>query len=187
MKKNLIILIICTLFFSLYSKVMAYDEAKYNVVKKNDIYEIREYSDRLVVQTVSKNGNNSFRKLFSYISGQNENSEKIKMTTPVTQIKKEDEIIMQFFLPPRFNKNNFPNPIRSDLEVKNIEAGFYAVIQYSGRASEKNYIKHKKILENALLEESISIIGAEIRATYNSPFAIPMLRRNEAMFKVSWN
>ena len=69
---------------------MANEEAKYKVVKSNKIYEIRKYSDRLVVQAINTNENSSFRKLFNYISGANETNEKIEMTIPVTEIKKKD-------------------------------------------------------------------------------------------------
>ena len=172
-------------FFS-YSNVMAIEESKYNVVKSNEIYEIRKYSDRLAVQVVNTNQNNSFRKLFNYISGNNETNEEIKMTTPVTQMENKGNMTMQFYLPSKFNKDNAPNPSRSDVEVVNIEGGYYAVIRYSGRASDKNFIKHKEILENELIKKNISILGPAIKATYNRPFTLPMLRRNEAMFKVNW-
>ena len=187
MKKNLIILLIYILFISTYFKAMASEEIKYDLIKKNDIYEIRKYSDRLVIQTTEKDGDKSFRKLFGYISGQNEINQKIEMTTPVTLIKEKDKIKMQFFLPSNFNNDNVPQPIRSDLEILNIEGGYYAVIQYSGRSSDKNFTKHTEILKKALSNEKILIIGSEIRATYNSPFVIPPLRRNEAMFKINWN
>ena len=172
-------------FFS-YSNVMAIEESKYNVVKSNEIYEIRKYSDRLAVQVVNTNQNNSFRKLFNYISGNNETNEEIKMTTPVTQMENKGNMTMQFYLPSKFNKDNAPNPSRSDVEVVNIEGGYYAVIRYSGRASDKNFIKHKEILENELKKDNISIKSPAIKASYNSPFTLPMLRRNEAMFKVNW-
>ena len=165
---------------------MANEEAKYDVVKSNEIYEIRKYSDRLVVQALNTNQNNSFRKLFNYISGDNETNEKIKMTIPVTQMEKKGNMTMQFYLPSKFNKDNIPNPSRSDVEIVNIEGGYYAAIRYSGRASDKNFIKHKEILENELKKDNISIAGPAIKATYNSPFTLPMLRRNEAMFKVNW-
>ena len=165
---------------------MANEEAKYDVVKSNEIYEIRKYSDRLAVQALNTNENNSFRKLFNYISGNNETNEEIKMTTPVTQMKKAGNMTMQFYLPTKFNKNNVPNPLNTDVEIVNIEGGYYAVIRYSGRSSEKNFIKHKVILENELKKDNILILGPAIKATYNSPFTLPMLRRNEAMFKVNW-
>ena len=172
-------------FFS-YSNVMAYEESKYNVVKSNEIYEIRKYSDRLAVQALNTNQNNSFRKLFNYISGDNETNEEIKMTIPVTQMEKKGNMTMQFYLPSKFNKDNVPNPSRSDVEIVNVEGGYYAVIRYSGRASDKNFIKHKEILENQLKKDNISIKSPAIKASYNSPFTLPMLRRNEAMFKVNW-
>jgi len=169
-----------------YSKVMANEEAKYDVVKSNEIYEIRKYSDRLAVQALNTNENNSFRKLFNYISGDNETNEEIKMTIPVTQMVKKGNMTMQFYLPSKFNKDNVPSPSSSDVEIVNIEEGYYAVIRYSGRASNKNFIKHKEILENELKKDNISIAGPAIKASYNSPFTLPMLKRNEAMFKVNW-
>ena len=165
---------------------MANEEAKYDVVKSNEIYEIRKYSDRLAVQALNTNQNNSFRKLFNYISGDNETNEKIKMTIPVTQMEKKGNMTMQFYLPSKFNKDNVPNPSRPDVEIVNIEGGYYAVIRYSGRASDKNFIKHKEILENELKKDNISIVGSAIKATYNGPFTLPMLRRNEAMLEVNW-
>ena len=165
---------------------MANEEAKYKVVKSNKIYEIRKYSDRLVVQAINTNENSSFRKLFNYISGANETNEKIEMTIPVTEIKKKGHVTMQFYLPSKFNKDNVPNPSRSDLKIIKIKQGYYAVIRYSGRASEKNFIKHKEILENELKKDNILILSSAIKATYNSPFTLPMLRRNEAMFEVNW-
>ena len=165
---------------------MANEEAKYDVVKSNEIYEIRKYSDRLAVQALNTNQNNSFRKLFNYISGDNETNEEIKMTIPVTQMEKKGNMTMQFYLPSKFNKDNIPNPSRSDVEIVNVEGGYYAVIMYSGRASDKNFIKHKEILENELKKDNISIKSPAIKASYNSPFTLPMLRRNEAMFKVNW-
>ena len=169
-----------------YSKVMANEEAKYDVVKSNEIYEIRKYSDRLAVQALNTNENNSFRKLFNYISGDNETNEEIKMTIPVTQMEKKGNMTMQFYLPSKFNKDNVPSPSSSDVEIVNIEEGYYAVIRYSGRASNKNFIKHKEILENELKKDNISISSPAIKASYNSPFTLPMLKRNEAMFKVNW-
>ena len=49
--KNLFLLLFCTFFILTYSKVMANEESKYEVIEKNEIYEIRKYSDRLAVET----------------------------------------------------------------------------------------------------------------------------------------
>tara|TARA_B110000014_G_scaffold246526_1_gene219307 strand:+ start:186 stop:686 length:501 start_codon:yes stop_codon:yes gene_type:complete len=166
---------------------MAIEEANYEIIEKNDIYEIRKYTDRLAVETITSGSENNFRKLFNYISGRNDSKEKIKMTTPVTQVEKNGNMSMQFYLPSKFNSENVPNPSREDVRIINIEGGYYAVLRYSGRASDKNFLKHKEILEKELQINNISIISQPIRATYDSPFTLPMNRRNEAMFKVEIN
>ena len=74
---KLLILIFCTLLFLPYSNSMAYEEANYEVIKKNKIYEIRKYSDRLAVETIEYNQNSGFRKLFNYISGNNKTNQEI--------------------------------------------------------------------------------------------------------------
>ena len=186
MLKNLLILIFCTLFILPYSMVMANEEAKYEVIEKNEIYEIRKYSDRLAVETSRDGIDSNFRKLFNYISGRNDAQEKIAMTTPVTQVEKNGNITMQFYLPSKFNLKNIPNPSRKDVRIINIKGGYYAVLKYSGRASDGNFIKHKEILEKELKNNNISILSPPIRATYDSPFTLPMNRRNEAMFKVEY-
>ncbi|MDC3400573.1 heme-binding protein [Candidatus Pelagibacter ubique] len=167
------------------SNSMSYEEANYEVVKKNEVYEIRKYSDRLAIETDISNEGNSFRKLFNYISGNNDKNEEIKMTTPVTQIEKKGNMTMQFYLPSRFNKENIPSPSNPDVKILNIKGGYYAVIRYSGRASDKNFIKHKSILENELKKDNMIILSPPIKATYDGPFTLPMNRRNEAMFEIN--
>ena len=188
MKKIILsISFIVYLFFLLpYSFTMANEEAPYDLVHKNDIYEVRYYSNRLIVQSKNKSGNNSFRQLFNYISGQNKKSEKIEMTIPVTQTENDGEMFMQFYLPSKFNKETTPIPTNPNLEVAIIPEGYFAVLRFSGRSSDKNFDKHHKILEQKLLEDNISIKGSAIRATYNSPFTLPPLRRNESMFSIDW-
>ena len=46
---KLYFIVFCTLFVLPYSTSMAYEEANYEVVTKNKVYEIRKYSDRLAV------------------------------------------------------------------------------------------------------------------------------------------
>ena len=104
--KKLLILLFCTFFLSPYSIVMANEEAKYEVVDKNEIYEIRKYSDRLAVETSRAGIDSNFRKLFNYISGRNDAQEKIAMTTPVTQVEKDGNMTMQFYLPSKFSSDN---------------------------------------------------------------------------------
>ena len=181
MKKILVILISILI---LSSQAMAYEEANYKVVKDNKEYEIRKYSDRLVIETNSIEGN-GFRKLFNYISGNNQKNQEIKMTVSVTQEIKNGNMTMQFYLPLKFNKDNAPKPSNSDIKILTIKGGYYAVIKYSGRSSDKNFLKNKDILKKQLKQDNIIILSPPVRASYNSPFTLPMLKRNEVMYRIN--
>ena len=179
-------LIAVALGFLLNTAAIGNEESKYDVIHKNDIYEIRFYSERLVVESVYNSDSSTFRKLFKYISGDNNNSQKIEMTIPVTQVKKDSTNFMQFILPSKFNRKTIPIPLNPDVKISNIDEGYFAVIEYSGRPSDKNFIEYGQILKGKLLKDKILIKGSAIKATYNGPFTLPLLRRNEAMFNVEW-
>ena len=61
---NFFFILFCTLIFLPYSAAMAYEEANYDIVIKNEIYEIRKYSNRLAIETIENDQNSGFRKLF---------------------------------------------------------------------------------------------------------------------------
>ena len=169
------------------NSIMAYEEADYKTVYQTEQFDVRFYGERLVVQTSYGDQNGGFRKLFNYISGSNDSSEKIAMTVPVTQSDPGEGMVMQFYLPSKFDKESTPNPEDETLEISTIDAGYYAVIKFSGRSKEKNFNKHSEILKKELVKEKIEIIGPSIKATYNGPFTLPRFRRNESMFLVSWD
>ena len=172
---------------SLSTSIMAYEEALYQTIYKSDGIEVRSYNERLIVQTRYGDENGGFRKLFNYISGSNEGSKEIAMTVPVTQTDAGEGMIMQFYLPSKFDKNNTPLPNDDSLEISSIDAGYYAVIKFSGRSNKKNFNKHSEILKEELEKNNIKIIGPSIMATYNGPFTLPRFRRNESMYLVSWD
>ena len=167
--------------------LMAYEEAGFKIVHKGENFEIRYYEERIVIQTRYESGNSGFRKLFNYISGQNQGGKKIEMTTPVTELQDDNQMVMQFYLPARFNTSSAPLPADNSLEIATIDAGYFAVIQYSGFASNKNFYKHAQILKSSLDRDNIEISSQPIKATYDGPFTLPNLRRNEAMYLVLWD
>ena len=173
-------------FLLMVQNTMAYNEFPYKVVHQTDKYEIRFYEERLVVQTQYTNQNNGFRKLFNYISGNNKQSEKISMTTPVNVTQIENEYVMQFYLPSKYKPNEIPLPSDNSVKISSIKPGYFAVIRYSGFASDKNFYKHRDVLKSELISDNIEVIGPAIKATYDGPFTLPNLRRNEAIFQVDW-
>ena len=193
-----VVLVFLVSIFNFWANIsIALEETSYRVIATNQIYEIREYDDRLAVQTVQKTGQNgAFRKLFKYISGSNISSTKIEMTTPVTQSVKIDmttpvtqkfqdgEMIMQFFLPSKFQLKTAPQPLGEDLSIVVVKGGKYAVKKYSGRSTYNNFEKHSKLLLEALFSDNIKTVDKPIKATFNGPLTPFFLRRNETMVRI---
>jgi len=195
MKVNLVLLVPIVYLWANIS--IAYEETSYRILAANQNYEIREYDDRLAVQTSQENGQNkAFRELFKYISGLNTSSTKIEMTIPVTQSIKIDmttpvtqkfqdgKIIMRFFLPRKFQPETVPQPLNEDLSIVVVKGGKYAVMKYSGRSTVKNFEKHSNLLLEALSVNKITTLDDPIKATFNGPLTPFFVRRNEVMIRI---
>ena len=195
MRVNLVLLVPIVYLWANIS--IAYEETSYRIVATNKNYEIREYDDRLAVQTSQENGQNkAFRALFKYISGSNTSSTKIEMTIPVTQSIKIDmttpvtqkfqdgKIIMRFFLPRKFQPETAPQPLNEDLSIVVVKGGKYAVMKYSGRSTVKNFEKHSNLLLEALSVNKITTLDDPIKATFNGPLTPFFFRRNEVMIRI---
>ena len=189
------------LFFTIINTeiTMALEEPKYDIIKSNKDYEIRKYNNRLAIQTEYSYENSGFRYLFNYISGENNISEKVSMTvpvtqsvkidmtSPVTQFNKNGKMVMQFYLPSKFTLENAPKPTNSRVNLVTIEGGHFAVLKYSGSSSDKNYLKKLNKLKDSLIKDKIEMLDSGTKATFNGPFTLPILRRNEAMIEIKWN
>ena len=182
------------------------NEPKFKVIESQENIEIREYGSLLLAQvmvegerkeTISK----GFRMLADYIFGNNAPRQKISMTAPVTQQQGEKiamtaPVIQQasddhngqwkvrFVLPAEHTLETIPMPNNSQVEVLSIPAKRYAVIRFSGLASQENLQRYLRELVKYAKESNLKIIGEPIFAFYNPPWTLPFLRRNEIMMEV---
>ena len=187
------------LFLTVSVPVMSYEEPQYEIIKKTEIYEVRQYDQRTVARVTYGEEDSGFRILFDYISGENQGSTDVKMTVPVTQStdinmtapvtqsNAGDKMVMQFFLPRQYIKATAPKPTNPRVKIIDLPQSYFAVIAYPGFASNGNFEKHHQTLKAALDADGISISGPPMKASYNSPFTLPFLRRNEAMYPLAWN
>ena len=193
------------IFLALFSYItasvpaMSYEEPKFTIIKKTDVYEVRLYEARTVAEVTYGGEDSGFRVLFDYISGANKDIQEIQMTVPVTQSKEIDmtapvtqsenngQMVMRFFLPSNYSKQNAPKPTDKRVQIIDLSEGYFAVISYSGFASHSNFIKHHEELKAAIYRDDLVATGPPLKATYNSPFTPPFLRRNEAMYPLKWD
>ena len=178
---------------------MSYEEPNFTIIKKTDVYEVRRYEKRMVAEVTYGEEDSGFQVLFGYISGANKNTQEVQMTVPVIQSKKIDmtapvtqsdnngQMVMRFFLPSQYSKQNAPTPTDKRVQIIDLPEEYFAVISYSGFASDSNFIKHHEKLEAAIERDGFIALGPPVKATYNSPFTPPFLRRNEAMYSIKWD
>ena len=209
--KNRIILFVFILLISIsqtgcvFFGIRSLEEPKYNVLEKDGDFELREYESFLVAQTVVKDdfdkaGNVSFKRLFGYISGENikkekmsmtipvvaqsETNEEIKMTIPVLAEDKAEGWLFSFVLPSKYDLESIPLPLNDKVFIAEIKERKVAVLRFSGFWSDKYLEEKNEMLINWAIDNKLEIISSPSFATYDPPFAIPFLRRNEVMIEI---
>ena len=199
---------IFTLFFTLFSvQLMATEEAEFTLIHKENNFEIREYSPRIIAQvSVSGNFNDSssagFKSLADYIFGNNvindksqkiamtapvvaePTSEKITMTAPVLAEGKNSEWLISFVMPKEYSMESLPKPNNSAVILIERPKEKYAVVVFSGLVRESSYNEKATLLNEFVKIQGLSSVGSLLIARYNPPWTLPFFRRNELMVKV---
>jgi hypothetical protein len=167
---------------------------KYEVVKKLVNVEIRLYS-KIVIAKVLNSEPDNFGLLFRFISGNNQQKEKVKMTTPVVsqEIKMTSPVLsnfsnqgyMAFVMPPEFSLETTPIPLDSPVKIEEVPPRLVAVLRFSGSWSEAHFKEKTKELLEELAKAKVKTVGGIFTMLYNPPFTPSFLRRNEIAIEVA--
>jgi hypothetical protein len=174
----------CSVFGGISVKV-----APYKVIEANGAFEMRHYERLVLVSTNMPDGMGSasapFYKLFDYISGNNDKTEKIAMTAPVfmDQAGQTTEA-MSFVLPADLSLSTAPSPTDPTVDLTELSDYQVAVISFSGFLNQDSISTHQALLQNWIADRGLKIAGAAKAAGYNPPFTLPFLRRNEIIIPV---
>jgi hypothetical protein len=183
---------------------MAIEKAKYTVLEKEDGFEIRQYDPQIVAETfvegdLEKAGNEGFRRLFAYISGENTKkqsismtapvsqetgSKKIAMTAPVEQEKKDNRWRITFLMPAEYTLETLPEPNDTRVRLTEESGRLMVAVKYSGTWSEEGYEENKALLEEYIQKRGLTKTGAPVWARYDPPFMPWFLRRNEVLIPI---
>ena len=192
---------------TLSSHAQAIETPEYEVVFADDNVEYRLYQSYIVAETLvdessSYRGasNEGFMRLFRYITGNNTSQPEIEMTAPAQRKMTSEEVSMTvpvqrtetdsgwrvaFMLPNKYSMETAPVPLDKRINLRAVPIQLMAVVRYSGRWTEKNYQKNEELLIEVVTANNISILGEPASASYDAPYVLPFLRRNEVMIEVS--
>jgi hypothetical protein len=173
------------------------ETVKYDVIKKIGSVEIRKYPSVILASTIAaSNENNAFMTIANYIFGDNKSSKKISMTAPVITSEKismtapvitssnKNKLKMSFIMPQEYNLKNLPKPVSNKVKIETLKSRKLAVLRFSGFTPANKVAKLQDKLITTLKENKIKIKSAPFLMRYNSPWAIPFLRRNEVAVEV---
>lgn len=187
--------------------VMATEEPNFQILQETEDYELRRYEPYRVAEVEVRGafegvGSEAFKILAGYIFGDNQGETKIEMTAPVNQRPVEtkglrlemtapvtqrpegatpDTYIISFVMPTRFTLETLPRPNNPRIVLREEPARRIAARRYAGSWSEDRYRDEERRLLEALRRDGLQPNGTPIYARYNSPFSLPMLRRNEIL------
>lgn len=180
-------------------------EAKYDTIKKESDFSIRDYQPLTEAQITitdtdyDKAVNKGFMQLFKYITGANTVNEKISMAAPVLTDEKSQNIAMTapvlisdsdnawtiaFVLPDSYTIKTAPKPTNENIKLVEKPQKKVAVIKFSGFMSKDSIDDNTQKLKAWISDNKLEVIGKPMAAGYNPPWTIPFLRTNEILIEI---
>lgn len=200
-------LIFSALFFSPVA-AMALEEPAYQVIETKGEMELRSYEPMIVAEVWVDGEKNEatsrgFRLIAEYIFGGNtsqsgaeqkiamtapvtiaeETSEKISMTAPVTAQKEGELWRIHFVMPSEYSMDTLPRPNNERVNLREVAAGNYAAIRFSGLTGEKKVAEKTAELIKWMEANDLQPKAEPELARYNPPWTLPFMRRNEVLIR----
>ena len=168
------------------------EEPKFEIIEIYDGFEIRRYVDTIQARVVTKgmgyrNSTGAFRRIASYIFGENDQSRNIAMTAPVHMWESDDSSAMAFTMPSEHRMEDLPKPADSGVELLHVKGEVVAVLKFSGLSHRKKRLRMvSKLL--SMIENNGIVAHSQARlAVYDNPTStLPFMRRNEIIQPIEW-
>jgi hypothetical protein len=162
---------------------------KYEVIREIGKIEIRRYPQIIIAKV--EDPDSGFNLLYRFITGENRQRAKVKMTTPVVsqEIQMTSPVFsetgtMAFVMPAEYTLESTPEPLDERVKIAEIPARLVAALCFSGGWSEAHFEKETLELLKTLSEAKIKTKGNVFTMLYNPPFLPGFLRRNEVAVEI---
>ena len=194
MNKVFLILAVIIGIFFISQLIMSFqsdkiETPKYTVLKKYDEFEIRQYDTMIIAQTIlpsssyDASSSMGFRRVASYIFGGNDKNESISMTSPVF-MEMGENTKMAFVMPKNYKLEELPKPNSGDVQLIVIAPKKYAVIKFSGYASDDKIKEKSQELQTLISREKLTKVGTFQYLGYNPPWKV-IGRKNEIAVEIN--
>ena len=183
------------------------EEPVFDVVGQAGPAEIRRYGPRIAAETdidgdAETARNDGFRRLASYIFGDNRGATKIAMTAPVAQAPSDGTRIamtapvaqqpaggwrwaIRFFMPAQWTLATLPVPNNPAVRLVEVPGETMAVLRFSGDRGAQAVAARQAELLRGLAGSAWVPQGEPVAWFYDPPWTLPWLRRNEVAVRVA--
>ena len=186
--------------------IRLYEEPRFDMVGSlKDGIEIRRYGPRLAAEVeLGEAGDarrdEAFGLLFAYIAGANRTpalanervamtvpvevrgGERVAMTVPVQIVDSSAAATTRFYLPAKFTPDTAPTPTDARVRLVTSPTETIAVSRYSGSGADS--MQRRRELVAGLAGSRWQPVGEPYTLSYDAPFTLPFVRRNEAAVSV---
>ena len=172
--------------FLLYNELKMYESPEFKLIKKIGNLEWRKYQDffTVAIHEPSLQGYSGFGYLFNYISGNNHQGVKMKMTVPVINDLDEKEKSMEFVIP-KIHTHDIPQPVYQQMKIKHYPSQMVIVYTFSGYIPKEKMEDITNKMKDFAAKEHLIPSGDLKIARYNGPYTLPFLRHNEIWLNAS--
>jgi len=167
-------------------------------IRAFDGVELRRYPPIAVAETTAEDQSTAFRRLYAYITGDNETTTELEMTAPVRSGSAEipmtapvrseagdGRVTMGFYLPPEYGVETPPTPTDDAVTVTSEAERVLAVSPFSWYATAGRVDRIERELLTALDERGVETVGEPFLLRYDDPWTPPFMRRNEVAIEVA--
>jgi len=170
------------------------DVEAYEMLTKEDGYEIRRYQASTAVATIAAThegeDDGAFMRLAGFIGamGEAKNSrhQKFAMTAPIVTVADEDGLELQFILPPQVN-GSAPEPTQDGVHLVTRPSSMFAVQTFLGAWPTSEFVKRAKALAAKLEADGYKVDyhgNTWQHLRYNPPWTSASFRNNEVAVKI---
>jgi hypothetical protein len=179
-------------------------EPPFTSVARDGNFEIRDYATQVIAEVsvtgdMNQASNRGFNPLAGYIFGGNQPRAKIAMTAPVTR-QQGTKIAMtapvtrqaagnvwkvRFIMPAGSQLATMPRPNDPNVRLLEEPARRYAVIKFSGLGDAAAFTAKTAELTTLMSARRLVALGSPTFASYDPPWTLPFMRRNEVWMEIA--
>lgn len=182
------------------------EEALYATLEIENNFEVRMYEPLIIAQAATEGPylmatRASYNKLTAYVSGNNQARQTISVNPPITVADGAKapriELTLPYYeenvngvwltsvaLPEVYSLATLPKPVDDSITFKVLPRLKVAVIKFQGYRSENLITRKAEALDTWARQKNLKPSSAARSVIYDSPWAIPMIRRHEVHINV---